>query len=101
MRELFVYYRVAATDAAAAQAQVQALHAELKALSPGLGCRLLRQPEGSAGQQTWMEIYALDPVHEPNGVSPELQAEIEARAARLVTRIVGPRHVEVFIASAS
>lgn len=100
MRELFVYYRVATADALAAQAQVQALHAELRALAPRLECRLLRRPEAAGGEQTWMETYAIDPMHEPGGVSAELQAEIEACAARRVTRIAGPRHVEVFVASA-
>ena len=101
MRELFVYYRVPAAEAAAALAQVQALHAELRSIAPGLDARLLRRPDEAGGQQTWMETYALDACEGPAGVGPELQAEIEARAARLVTRIAGSRHVEVFIACAS
>ena len=93
MRELFVYYRAAAADSAALQAQVRALHADLKALEPRLVCRLLCRPEVTAGEQTWMETYALDSGQESNGVSAELQAEIEARAARRVTRITGPRTI--------
>ena len=101
MRELFVYYRVTAAQAAVTLAQVQALHAELRSVAPGLAARLLRRPEEADGQQTWMETYALDPSAGSAGVGLELQAEIEARATRLVTRIAGPRHVEAFIACAS
>ena len=101
MRELFVYYRVATADAAAAQAQVQALHAQLRGIDPGLDARLLRRPDEADGQQTWMETYALDAGEGPAGVGPELQAEIEARAGRLLTLIDGPRHVEVFVPCAS
>lgn len=97
MRELFVYYRVAAAQAAIAHAQVQALHAELRAVAPELNARLLRRPDEPAGQQTWMETYSVDPALDAAGVSVELQAEIEAHAARLLGTIAGPRHVEVFI----
>ncbi|HEX7435363.1 MAG TPA: DUF4936 family protein [Caldimonas sp.] len=101
MRELFVYYRVPAAQAAAAEAEVRALQADLRAAMTGLRTRLLRRPEESGVQQTWMEIYAFDAAQEPAGVSPELQAEIEAEASRRLTRIEGPRHVEVFIPLAS
>ena len=101
MRELFVYYRVPATDADAARVEVRALHAELRASMPALRLRLLRRPGESAGQQTWMEIYATDPSIQPAGIGEEQQARIEAVAARMLTRIAGPRHVEVFIACAS
>lgn len=101
MRELFVYYRVSCADAAVVLAQVQALHAELRTLEPFLQARLLRRPDEANGQQTWMEIYATDPARVPAGVGIRLQAEIETRAARLLTANVGPRHVEVFVACAS
>ncbi|HEX7439213.1 MAG TPA: DUF4936 family protein [Caldimonas sp.] len=101
MRELFVYYRVPAAQAAAAEAEVRALQADLRAATTGLRTRLLRRPEESGGRQTWMEIYAFDAAQEPAGVSPGLQAEIEAAALRRLTRIDGPRHVEVFMPLAS
>ncbi|MEO7009988.1 MAG: DUF4936 family protein, partial [Caldimonas sp.] len=82
----------------AARAQVLALHAELRAFAPALNARLLRRPDDADGQQTWMETYALDPSAGSAGVGADLQAEIEARAARLVTRTAGPRHVEAFVA---
>ena len=98
MRELFVYYRVPAANAAVALAQVQALHAELRTLEPSLRARLLCRPDEVGGQQTWMETYATDPGCDPAGVGDRLQAEIERRAARLVTAGVGLRHVEAFVA---
>ena len=97
MRELYVYYRVPDGAAEAAAPEVATLHAELRAAWPGLDARLLRRPEASAGQQTWMEIYT----RAPAGVDPALQADIEARAARVLTCVAGPRHVEVFLACAS
>jgi hypothetical protein len=48
-----------------------------------------------------MEAYACDPRLVPAGVGPELQADIEARAAVLLPLIDGGRHTEVFIACAS
>jgi hypothetical protein len=44
-----------------------------------------------------MEIYARGAA----GVDAAVQADIEARAGRLLTRVAGPRHVEVFLAWAS
>jgi hypothetical protein len=97
MRELYVYYRVPNDAAAAATREVAALHDEVRAAWPGLEARLLRRPESSAGQQTWMEIY----VRAPAGVDAAVQGDIEARAARLLTHLSGPRHIEVFLACAS
>src|SRR5450631_818133 len=97
MSELFVYYRVPAAQAGAAEAEVRALQTDLRGAITGLRTRLLRRPEESGAQQTWMEIYAFDAMLGPAGVSPELQAEIEAEASRRLTWIEGPRHVEVFM----
>jgi hypothetical protein len=98
MRELYVYYRVLGAAAATARAQVLALHAELRAIAPELRTRLLRRPDDEAGAQTWMEVYTLEGAERSGGVDPGLQAEIETRAARLLTAIDGARHAEVFIA---
>ena len=97
MRELYVYYRVPEGAVEAAAHDVAVLHAELRAAWPGLDARLLRRPEASRGQQTWMETYA----RPSDGVDAALQVDIEARAARLLTHLAGPRHVEVFVACAS
>ena len=101
MRELYVYYRVRSADAAAAEGEVRRLHADLQATTPGLAARLLRRPGEVDGRQTWMEVYAIDPGVDADGVSPGLEAVIEARAAERLTRIDGSRHVEVFVACAS
>ena len=92
MRELFVYYRVRPDAAAAAQAAVQRLHAQLRYDDPHLSVRLLRRPDDENGLQTWMEIYAAE-----SGISDEVQARIEAGAQALLPLLAGPRHTEVFI----
>jgi hypothetical protein len=73
----------------------------LRAKTPGLLTRLLRRPVASDGLSTWMEVYAMDAEVEPAGVSTSLQADIEREAALHLTRIEGPRHVEIFVACAS
>jgi len=96
MRELFIYYRVRAADAQAAQAAVSQLHAQLRATYPRLGARLLRRPADETGSQTWMETYA-----SPDGITDAMQARIESGALMLAPLIDGPRHTEVFVACAS
>jgi len=92
MRELFVYYRVAADRAEAARAAVSAMQTALRQRHPGLQARLLRRPEEADGQQTWMETYALN----PEGVAQAIQDDIAAAAATVSSFIEGPRHAEVF-----
>ena len=101
MRELYVYYRVREADAVAAEADAKRLQSVLRSKNAGLLTRLLRRPVASDGRSTWMEVYAMDAAVDPDGVSAELQAEIEREAARQLTRIDGLRHVEVFVACAS
>jgi hypothetical protein len=109
MRELFVYYRVRPSDAAATLAATQQLQARLRNRYPGLRTRLLRRPDTDTDTdtghdhdhelQTWMETYATEPPQA--GVSAEIQAAIEAEARVLASLIHGERHTEVFIACAS
>ena len=101
MRELFVYYRVRADDAEAALVLVRGLQARLMAQHPGLIARLLRRPAETAGLQTWMETYAIDPGHSPGGIGRELQAAIETQATALLPLLDGSRRTEVFVACAS
>lgn len=101
MRELFVYYRVHADAADAVRAMVRRLHASMLSQHPGLTARLLRRPEQVDGFETWMETYAMDAAHAPQGIGPALQAAIEAQAAPLLPLLHGPRHTEAFIACAS
>ncbi len=95
VRELYVYYPVAAASAAQARIQVAALHAELRAYAPQVRARLLMRPVKDEEDQTWMEIYT-STATPGEGIDAALQAGIEARASRTLTAISGPRHVEVF-----
>lgn len=103
MRELFIYYRIHASNAACALDAAQAMQQGLCTRYPKLAARLLRRPdepgEKPNTQQTWMEIYSFAA---PGGVPPELQTEIEARAAAVLQAfIAGSRHTEVFVPCAS
>ena len=99
MRELFVYYRVRAADAAAAREAVSAMQKELRSAHPGLRARLLRREDGAAGAETWMEAYSVTPGS--TGIDATLEARIEARATSLLPFIDGLRHVERFSAEDS
>lgn len=101
MRELFVYYRIRAGDAAAALAAVHAMQRRLREQHPALVARLLRRADETGAVQTWMETYATDLNREPAGVSPSWQAEIEAQAGVLAPLLDGPRRTEAFVACAS
>ena len=101
MRELFIYYRIQLDQLIAARAAVVAMLAELMAAHAHLQARLLHRPQAVDGPQTWMETYATDPVHCPDGITTALQSEIESRAARLAPFIQGARHVEVFVTCVS
>lgn len=105
MRELFIYYRLAACDPAAVAAALSTFQACLRAAHPGLRTRVLYRPALVPNDgQTWMETYAFDPQPDAlratthGGVSEALQAEIEARA-RVALAPWGEvaRHIEVFV----
>jgi len=101
MRELFIYYRVDLQAVPAAKAAVVAMQARLRQRHPGLKARLLRRAEpdtapDAASTQTWMETYAIDPMTHPAGITPELEAEIDAEARVLAAWINGVRHTEAF-----
>ncbi len=93
-REIYVYWKVPAAQAAAAQSAAATLVLRLKTELPGLEVRLLRRAEEGGERVTFMETYrtALP------GVTPALQALIEAQAATAYAGIGHPaRHVEAFI----
>lgn len=96
MRELYIYYRVADADVAAARRSVEAMHERLHQAHPGLVARLLTRADDGSAPQTWMETYALAGSDE--GVGAQLEAEIEAQAARWSDLVAGSRHVEAFAA---
>ena len=89
-RRLYVYFRVARDDEAAAVAALRALHAQLR---DTLDCELLRRADDDgAVHVTLMETY-----RQPGGVAAPVQARIEREAALcLAPWLVGERHVEVF-----
>lgn len=104
VRELFVYYRVAAAQTAAAGRCVNDFQAALCDANRGLRARrMLREPAVDPGsdEPTWMEIYAIDPSASKAGITPSLQAAIEDAAAVLQPFLRGPRHCEVFVPCAS
>jgi hypothetical protein len=97
MRELFIYYRVHLQAVPAAKAAVVAMQTRLRQRHPGLSTRLLCRAEPEAAPtQTWMETYAIDPMTQSAGITPALQAEIDAEARVLAASIDGPRHTEAF-----
>ena len=100
MRELFIYYRSPQDEAARVRACVHDFQARLTAGHPGLVARLMCRPGIVDGATTWMETYAMDPTHSPQGVSPALALEIEQQATCLAPCLIGMRHVEVFEACA-
>jgi len=97
MRELFVYYRVDAANAAAARHAVRAMHERLRHDHPGLEARLLIRAGDGSTPLTWMETYALP--DSAVGIDASLEAVIDAAAGDWRDLVAGPRHVEAFIAS--
>ncbi|WP_426113082.1 DUF4936 family protein [Massilia sp. PWRC2] len=85
LQDLYIYYQVADSDAAALAVRVRAMQAGL-----GLG-QLKRRPGSVDGRQTWMEIYG--------GVEAGFQATLNGAvlAAALSELTAGSRHTEVFI----
>jgi len=102
MRELFIYYRMPPDAAHAAREAVEAMQDRLRQRHPGLTARLLRRPDEKDQEQTWMEIYAMEPGGTTGGVTPQIQADIaQAAAAALAPFATGVRHAEVFVPCAS
>ncbi len=100
MRELFIYYRIHLDHVDAARVAVLAMQAALTEAHVQVRARMLIRPELQDHLQTWMETYSTDRMQDPLGITIELQAEIESRAAGLAAFIHGTRHVEVFHACA-
>lgn len=94
-RELFVYYRIADADEAAAADALRHMQEDLVRSHPGLLTRRLRRPGSSDGLQTWMETYALP----GPGVDAVVEADIASAARALEPWTRGARHIEVFTTS--
>lgn len=90
-RELYVYWKTAAPEAALAS--VRAAQDALRAAEPSLEAHVLRRESGASLPATLMEIY-----RRPGGIDAALQARIEATlGAATREQVQGERHVEVFI----
>jgi hypothetical protein len=88
-RQLFIYWKLAPAEAAAAEERARQLQRQLREAHAGLRAGLFRRAEETGGTVTLMETYALP----GPGVGPALQAAIEATMAPACP---APRHVEVF-----
>jgi hypothetical protein len=85
-RDVYVYFRVARTNEAAAVAALRGVQARC---AGGVDCEVLRRADEAGHAVTLMEVY--------RGVTIETQRLIEADAvARLAPWLLGERHVEVF-----
>ncbi|MFC7517725.1 DUF4936 family protein [Herbaspirillum sp. GCM10030257] len=88
--DLYIYYRVASSDAPQLQTRAEAMQQSLSR-EYGIVSRLKRRPAETDGMQTWMEVYLSVP------------ADFEAVLERAVTDtqlnalIHGPRHTEHFV----
>lgn len=96
--DLYVYYKVAAADAAPLQSAVQAMQGAL-ATNYGVHGQLKRRPPSQDGAQdggqTWMEVYPAVPDGFADGFAAVLAQAVTA--AGLARWISGPRHTEVFM----
>lgn len=101
MLELFIYYRLDPVNTQAAQRAVVAFQELLRARFPWLRTRLLRRPQPTDGQETWMETYSADPTLNTTGITPEVLAEIELQARVIAPYLQDARHIELFVACAS
>ena len=92
--QLFVYWRVASADAEAALQALRDWQRSLMAQHPALRTRRYLRNDGTRGEATVMESYALDAAP---GIDAALQRQIqEERRAAMHRWLRGARHVEVF-----
>ena len=88
--DLYIYYKVRESDAAALYTAVAAMQAQLAAQC-AVTSALKRRPEAHDGVQTWMEIYPAAPAN----FAATLADAVDK--AGLAQWIVGARHVEAFM----
>lgn len=93
--ELYVYYRVAASEWRAARLIARGFQQRLCRECPGLRARVLRRPGVRSDGVTLMEIYAFDD-GQVQGIDEPLRARIAAAAEALSPLLAGPRQVEDF-----
>jgi len=96
-RELFLYWRVAATDAATARQAALRLQAALRERHGGLRTALYLRDDGATGEATFMECYAMPGPTAGDGIDAGVQRDIVDRGnAALQTWLRSARHIEVF-----
>jgi hypothetical protein len=106
-RQLFIYWRCPAPQAAAAQGAARAMQARLCKRHPGLLARLFVRTDeagdpggGGKNDVTLMETYALRSGDfaqaATEGIGSALQAELQAAGTELQPWLSGGRHIEVF-----
>lgn len=88
--DLFVYYRVQASQESAYLAQARSLLAELRQRS-GIEGRLSRRPEAKDGLHTWMQSFIDLPAAREAQVAQHLA---DPRSANFIE---GERHSERFV----
>ncbi|AMP00450.1 hypothetical protein CAter282_2595 [Collimonas arenae] len=88
--DLYIYYRVAASNAQQFNSAAAAMQAGLSQ-QHRIVSALKRRPETEDDRHTWMEVYA--------SVPPDFAQVVEQAAAQhgLARFIDGPRHTEFFV----
>jgi hypothetical protein len=98
-RQLFIYWRVSASDLTAALNALREWQTGLTALRPGLRYSLYQRAGTSEADATVMESYAIEAAQAQAGIDDELHQHIDLAGSALLQRwLRGARHVEVFIA---
>jgi hypothetical protein len=96
-RQLFVYWRVAAADAAAAAAAIRGWQSKLHGQHPALHAHLFTRVPQADDEVTLMETYAIASAMSGIGIDAALQRRIEAEGQSIARCwLRGVRHIEVF-----
>jgi hypothetical protein len=96
-RQLFLYWRVGADDAAVACAALRQWQRRLRDEHPALRARLFRRLPADGNELTFMETYAVEAGPAGAGIEPALQHRIECEGLALLQPwLRGARHVELF-----
>ncbi|MCP1573002.1 MULTISPECIES: DUF4936 family protein [Herbaspirillum] len=91
--DLYIYYRVASTDAAPLLGKIKGVQATLQARL-GIAGALKRRPGEEDGLQTWMEVYEAILPAGIDAFTQTLQRALDDAGASAL--IQGARHVEQF-----
>lgn len=96
-RQLFLYWRATAAEAADARQAALRLQASLRADHAGLQTTLYLRHDDARGEVTFMESYAMPRAAGSDGLSAHVRQAIVAQGdAALQAWLRSPRHVELF-----